>query len=62
MYQGNFDENGNLKKETIMHGYRTSNGGDLTENDNVEMWKLLIHDCKHLHGGDLNENEKYKKI
>ena len=26
-----------------MHGYRTSHGGDLNENDNFKVWKLIIH-------------------
>ena len=44
-----------------MHGYRTSHGGDLNENDNFKEWKLIIHDYKNVHGGDLDENEHYKK-
>ena len=43
-----------------MHGYRTSHGGDLNENDNFKVWKLIIHGYKKLHGGDLNENENYE--
>ena len=43
-----------------MHGYRTSQGGDLNENDHVKVWKLIIHGHKKLHVGDLNENENYK--
>ena len=41
-----------------MHGYRTSHGGDLNENDNFNLWKLIIHGYTILQGGDLNE--KYK--
>ena len=43
-----------------MHGYRTSHGGDLNENDNFKDWKLIIHGYTNLHGADLNENENYK--
>ena len=44
-----------------MHGYRTSHGGNLNENDKFQFWKLIIHDHKNMHGGDLNEHENYKK-
>ena len=44
-----------------MHGYITSHGGDLNENDHFKLWKLVIHGYKQLHGDDLNENENYKK-
>ena len=44
-----------------MHGYITSHGTDLNENENFKMWKLIIHEYKHLHGGDLNENENYEE-
>ena len=45
-----------------MHGYITSHGGDLNENENFKDRELIIHGYKHLHWGDLNENENYKKI
>ena len=43
-----------------MHGYGTSHGGDLNENDNFDVWKLIIHGYKHLHWDDLHENENCK--
>ena len=58
MYQNYLNDNDILKDgKPIMHGYRTSHGGDLNENDNFKVWKLIIHGYKKLHGGDLNENE-----
>ena len=45
-----------------MHGYITSHGGDLNENENIKEWKLIIHCYKKLHEGDLNENENYEQI
>ena len=33
--------------------------GGLNENNNLKIWKLIIHGYKNLHGGDLNENENY---
>ena len=38
-----------------MHDYSTSHGGDINENDNFKVWKLIIHGYKKLHGGDLND-------
>ena len=36
-----------------MLGYKILHGGDLNENDNFKMWKLIIHGYKHLHGAIL---------
>ena len=37
-----------LKMKPIMHGYRTSHGVDLNENENFNAWKLVIHGSKNL--------------
>ena len=34
--------------------------GDLNENDNFKIWKLIIHGYKNVHGDDLNDNKIYK--
>ena len=46
MYQGYLNENVNLKRKPNMHGYIISLRGDLNENDNFIMWKLIIHGYK----------------
>ena len=51
MYQSYLNENDNSEKgKLIMHGYRTSHGGELNESDNFNVWKLIIHGYKKLHG------------
>ena len=37
MYHGYLNENCNLKRKPIMHGYRISHGGDLNEIDNLKI-------------------------
>ena len=60
LYQGYLNENGNLiQRKAIMHAYIISHDGDVNENDNFYMWKLIIH-CSKNAWGDLNENENYK--
>ena len=61
MYQGYLNENLNLiQRKAIMHAYIISHDGDVNENDNFYMWKLIIYGSKNA-WGDLNENENYKK-
>ena len=50
-----------LKRETNHAWLQNFTWGDLNENDNFTLWKLIIHGYKKMHGGDLNENEKYKQ-
>ena len=44
-----------------MHGYKTSHGGDLTENKNGEEWETNHTWLQNLHGGDLNEKFKFRE-
>ena len=38
-----------------MHGCITSHGGDLNENDNLKIRKLVVHCYKKLHGAILTK-------
>ena len=38
-----------------MHGYRTSHGGDLNENTNFIMWRLIRDGYKNSHGAILTK-------
>ena len=43
-----------------MHGYRTSHGGDLNENDNVTSVEINNTWLQQIVWGDLNENKNHK--
>ena len=38
-----------------MHGYIISHGGDLNENDNFDVWKLIMYGYKKMHADDINK-------
>ena len=42
-----------------MHGSKSLHGGDLNENDNFKMGKLVMHVYIILYGDDLNENGNF---
>ena len=61
IYQSQLNENSNFNRETNNAWLHNFTWGDLNENNNFKVWKLIIHGYKKLHGGDLNENENHKQ-
>ena len=43
-----------------MHGYNILYGGDLNENDNFVLGKLIMRGYNKFYGGDLYDNEIFK--